>query len=132
MRGTSETDHAVDALEPALRALDEQLAEAAKAYRAAGGSLRKAQDAARTGNLREARRLLESAREASDTYLSAIAAAEESWQFPAEEYLGSEQYLTELRQVGQELGLDGLRVLDGRLYCYPNIVRVEPREVVVR
>jgi hypothetical protein len=127
-----QVDHAVGGLEPALRALDDQLAEVARVLKVAAQALRKAQEAARTGNLRDSRRLLESARETSDAYLLAIRAAEESWQFQAEDYLGSEQYLEELRLATEELGLEGVRVLDGRLYCYPNIVRVEAREAAVR
>ena len=132
MPGKSQTDYALNGLEPALQALDEQLAEAAKALRVATRTLRRAQDAARSGNLRESERVLESARETSEAYLRAIRAAEESWQFPAEDYLGSEQYLDELRLASEELGLQGTRVLDGRLYCFPNIVHPEPREVAVR
>jgi hypothetical protein len=121
-----------DGLESALQALDNQLAEAANALKTASQSLRKAQEAARTGNLRDARRLLETARETAHTYLTAIHAAEESWQFPVDEYFGADRYLDELRQATVELDLQGVRVLDGRLYCYPNIVRVEPREGTVR
>jgi hypothetical protein len=132
MDGTAQTNSAGEGIEPALRALEDHLAVGARAYKVAGLALRKAQDAARTGNLRDMRRLLESARQASEQCAQAIRAAEASWLFPAEEYLASEQYLADLRQASQALGLEGIRVLDGRLYCYPNIVRVEPRDVVVR
>jgi hypothetical protein len=129
--GSSQADQPVG-LEEALQALDAQLAEAADLLKAAQKSLRKAQDAARTGNVRDSRRLLETARAASDAYLRAIRLVEESWEFRAEEYLGSDAYLDELRSATEGLGLEGVRVLDGRLYCYPNIVRVEARELAVR
>jgi hypothetical protein len=132
MQGRSQGDHAAGGLEPALQALDDQLDEAARALKIAVQSLRKAQNAARTGNLRDSRRLLETARENSEAYSRAVRVAEESWQFEAEDYLGSERFLDELRRAAEELGLHGVRVLDGRLYCYPNIVRMEARDVAVR
>jgi hypothetical protein len=132
MPGTSDVDHAVGRLEPALEGLDAQLMEADSALKTATRALRKARDAARTGNLREIRRLLEGARDTSDAYLRVTQHAEESWDFQAEQYLASKQYLDELRSVTEELGLQSVRVLDGRLYCYPNIVRIEARELAVR
>ena len=49
-----------------------------------------------------------------------------------EDYLASDDYLDELRATAVEVGVDGARVLDGRRYSYPHIVRIEARDLAVR
>jgi hypothetical protein len=121
-----------ECLEPALGALEARLAEVARSLKAATQALKKAQDAARTGNLRDLNRLLEAAGNSAAAYARDIQRAGTSWTFSGEDYLASEQYLGELQATAAELGVGGARVLDGRLYSYPHIVRVETRELAVR
>ena len=56
-----------------------------------------AQDAARTGNLRDLKRLLESADDLAAAYVRDVQRAGTSWAFSGEDYLASNQYLDELR-----------------------------------
>jgi hypothetical protein len=119
-------------LEPALSMLDAQLAEAARSLKSATRALKKAQDGARTGNLRDIKRMLAAAAASGDVYLEAVRRTESTWAFAGEDYLASDMYLDELRSIAVELGVQGVRVLDGRLYSYPNIVRVEARDLAVR
>jgi hypothetical protein len=132
MQPPAEADASGERLEPALSALDAQLAQAARSLKAATQALKKAQDAARTGNLRDLKRLLESARDSAAGYLHDMQRAQTSWAFSGEDYLVSDQYLDELLATAAEQGVGGARVLDGRLYSYPNIVRVEARDLAVR
>jgi len=132
MQPPAEVDPVGERLEPALGQLDARLAEAARSLKAATQALKKAQDAARTGNLRDLKRLLETADESAAAYLRDLRHAGTSWTFSGEDYLASHQYLDELRRTAAELGVGGARVLDGRLYSYPHIVRVEARELAVR
>jgi len=132
MRPPAEADPVGDRLEPALGALDARLAEAAKSLKGASQALKKAQDAARTGNLRDLKRLVAAAAYSAEAYLREIRRAETSWEFSGEDYLASDEYMDELRATAAELGVRGVRVLDGRLYSYPHIVRVEARDLSLR
>jgi hypothetical protein len=132
MQPPAEVDPIGARLEPALGALDAQLAEAARSLKSATQALKKAQDAARTGNLRELMRLLQAAGDSASAYLDGMRRAETSWTLSGEDYLASAHYLDELRATAVELGVSGVRVLDGRLYSYPHIVRVEARDIAVR
>jgi hypothetical protein len=132
MQPPAESDSVGERLEPALGSLDGRLAEAAKSLKAATQALKKAQDAARTGNLRDLRRLLETAADSVAAYVRDLQRAGTSWAFSEENYLASPQYLDELRSAATQLGVGGARVLDGRLYSYPYIVRVEARDLAVR
>jgi len=128
----AEADPVGERLEPALQALDADLAEAARSLKSATQALKKAHDAARTGNLRDLKRLLAAAADSAAAYIREIGRVETGWEFSAEDYLASDRYLDELRATAAELGVRGVRVLDGRLYSYPHIVRVEPRDLAVR
>jgi len=132
MQPPAEADSIGERLEPALEALDAQLAEKAKSLKGASQALKKAHDAARTGNLRELNRLLAAAADAAEAYLREIRRAQNAWQFSGEDYLASDRYLAELRATAAGLGVGGVRVLDGRLYSYPHIVRVEPHDLSLR
>jgi hypothetical protein len=132
MQPPAEADPIGERLEPALQALDAQLAEAAKVLKSGTQALKKAHDAARTGNLRDLKRLVAAAVDSAEAYRREIQRAETSWEFSAEDYLASDEYLDELRATAAELGVGGVRVLDGRLYSYPHIVRVEARDLALR
>jgi hypothetical protein len=132
MQPPAEADSVGERLEPALGSLDARLAEAAKSLKAATQALKKAQDAARTGNLRDLKRLLEAADDSASAYVRDLQRAGNSWAFSGEDYLASDRYLDELRAMAAELGVSGVRVLDSRLYSYPHIVRVEARDLAVR
>lgn len=132
MQPSAEADPRGDRLEPALGALDAQLAEAARSLKVATRALKKAQDAARTGNLRDLERVLEAARDSAAAFEQDAKRAEASWAFSGEAYLASDHYLDELRAAAAELGVGGVRVLDGRLYSFPHIIRVEARDLAVR
>src|SRR5215471_8212823 len=129
MQGTDEDEpHRVGGqLETSLQALQDQLGEAARALKAATQALRKAEDAARAGNLREPPRLIEAAAITTEAYLELIKRTEQTLALPRDDYLASPQFLAEVQSATEKLGVQGVRVLDGRLYCYPTILRVEPR-----
>jgi len=132
MQPPSEANAVGERLESALEALDAQLAETAKSLKGATQALKKAQDAARTGNLRDLKRLLAAAADSAAAYVREIRRAETSWEFSGEDYLASDEYLDELRATAAELSVGGVRVLDGRLYSYPHIVRLEARDLALR
>src|SRR5438105_11093349 len=88
----AETDPLGEQLEPALETLDTWLAEAARSLKGATLALKNAHDAARTGNLRELKRLLAAVAETAEAYLREVRRTEALWEFSAEEYLASDQY----------------------------------------
>ncbi len=103
MQPPAGVDSVGERLEPALGALDARLAEAARSLKAATQALKKAQDAARDGNLRDLKRLLEAAGDSAAAYVRDLQRAETSWAFSGEDYLASDQYLDELRATAAEL-----------------------------
>lgn len=129
---TFEREAPAESLETALTALEARLAESGKALKVATQALKKAQDAARTGNLRDLERLLTGADDSARAYVNDLRAAQGSWSFAAESHLSSGDYLAELLEIAADDGVKGVRVLDGRLYSYPHIIRVESRDLGVR
>jgi hypothetical protein len=132
MQPPAEADPVGERLEPALEVLEARLAEVARSLKTATQALKKAHDAARTGNLRDLNRLLEAAVDSAAAYAGETQRAQSSWAFSGETYLASDHYLDELRATATERGVGGARVLDGRLYSFPHIVRVEARDLAVR
>lgn len=117
-------------LEASLVALDTRLAINERALKDASRALRKAREAARVGNVRDLSRLLSASSEAADEL--ARSAHDTSWEFPTQEFLSSGGYLLDLRRALAEAGVDNAREVDGRLYCFPHLVRVDARDLSLR
>lgn len=117
-------------LEAALGALEARLAKNERALKEAGQALRKAREAARVGNVRDLSRLLASSSETADEL--ARSARDTSWEFPAQEFLASGGYLLDLRRALADVGVENAREVDGRLYCFPHLVRVDARDLSLR
>ncbi len=132
MEPTAQSETLAGSLESALEGLDAGLAEAAKSLKTATQAFKKAQEASRLGNLRDLNRLLSSAAAAADDYLRHIRGVGAAWTFEINGYVGSDAHLDELKKAAEQMGLRGARVIDNRLYCYPNIIRADPRDFALR
>ena len=130
--GSAEIDLTVTqgSLESALASLEARLADHEKALKEAGRALRRAREAARTGNVRDLNKLLGTSVEA--TAQLAQVTSQATWDFPTQQFLASGAYLPELRQALEEAGVDNAREVDGRLYCFPHLVRVDAKDLSLR
>ena len=117
-------------LEQALAKTEADAAVTLKAADGVRGSLRKFLAAAKVGNLRELRSSIEAADKAMAALRQQFANAKEGWNFDEERYFADGFYSTEIISTGQQAGV---RIFerDERLYCYPALIQISPRDKAV-
>jgi hypothetical protein len=118
---------AAASLEATLAGLDDRLATTARALAAAQKQLKQAVEASRQGNLREVPRALDGVVAASATLAQTALDAQRSWSFDGQHHLEN-GYVAELLARADADGLTGAREVDGQLYSYPVIVKVDARD----
>jgi len=116
-------------LESALVQLDERLGATARALAAAHKRLKQAVEASRQGNVRELPGALESLVESSATLAQTAVNAHGSWAFDSRGHLEAGDYVAELLAQAGTDGLAGAREVDGQLYSFPVIVKVDARDL---
>jgi hypothetical protein len=119
-------------LEDALEGLDERLAAAARALATAQRQVRLATEAARQGNLRDLPRALDGLVKSSAALLEAANAAQRSWTFDGQRHLEEGRYVAELLSRARADGLEGAREVDGQLYSFPVILKVDARDLALK
>ncbi len=119
-------------METHLQQLDEQLLEAERSLKAATQALKKAKDAARDGNVRDLDKLIATASEAAAKFGQTLTKAGRSWSFPVEEHLVTGAYFGELAQAAAAAGLRNVREVDGQLFSYPYILKLDARDRSIR
>lgn len=117
-------------LEQALAKTQAAADAALSAAGAVGRTLKKFRKASSEGNLRDVRATLEAAEHSMKTLRQEFANAKESWDFDAEDYLSNGQFAQELLRTAQAMGVR-LFEQDDRLYCYPALIRIDPKERAV-
>ncbi len=117
-------------LEKALASTQADIESALKLASSVAASLRKVRSAAATGNLRDLRPALLSAEQAITALRQQFANAREGWDFDEEGYLSSDGFPSELIDAGSRAGI---RIFeqDDRLYSYPALIRVLPKDRAV-
>ena len=108
-------------------------ADAEAALKAASGlvkALKRAQGAARQGQVRDWHAAVETARQGISTLEQEVSNLRESWRFDEESHLQSGAFN---RELIEQATADGVRIseLDNRLYCYPALIRVLPGDRAV-
>jgi hypothetical protein len=114
--------------EAELARLDERLGATQKVLTDAQRQLRQAVEASRQGNLRDLPRLLNSVVEATGKFAQTALDTQRSWAFDGLRHLEEGGYVAELATTAQAAGLDGLREVDGQLYCFPVTIKVDVRD----
>lgn len=117
-------------LELALSDLEGQLQIAAKAAKSAVAGLKKAQTSAKVGLLRDLNQSLAEGRNAANRFAEQMANANSSWKFEVEPYFADGGYLKELLQEAERAGLK-LFERDGRVYCFPMLLRLSGKDMAV-
>lgn len=111
-------------LEAAFAAIENEATTAQKAADGLTKSLRRLRAAAKTGQVGEIEKQVAAAAQRATEAAEAARRLPGAWQFD-ETYL-AQGYSEELRQAADEAGVR-LIERDGRLYCFPLLLRIEPR-----
>jgi hypothetical protein len=130
--GTPSTSPREAGLETALAQLDGRLAAAQRALMAAQRQLKQVAEASRQGNARDLPRLLDGAAETADALALAALEAKRSWAFDGQRHLDGGAYVAELMRRAEMDGLDGVREVDGQLYSFPVVVKVDSRDLSLK
>lgn len=119
-----------DEFEQALGAAQADVEAAAKAAGAVTRELKKARAAAVTGQVRELRKALNAAAELSAELADQVSKAGVAYDVDESELLESGAYLKELLAAAAAAELQMFEE-DGRLLCYPSLVRVLPADAAI-
>lgn len=121
----------VSDFEESLRALDARLERVQKLGRAVAAAIARARSAVKTGRAAEIPKGLAAI---GQRIAEADAAAEdlaEQWNFDTAAYLSDGRFLGDLKAAAREQGLSMVES-DGRIYCFPLLLRIEPRDMAVK
>ena len=117
-------------IEAALAGLAAKIADAQKVSDALSRSLKKLRQATETGHVADLEKGLQTIAERGQEAEAAARSLAGAWDFDARSHLQS-AYVEELRREAAGQGLS-LFEKDGRLYAFPLILRLEPREAAIR
>ena len=118
-------------LEQQLTNLDGKLAEAQKVAGALVAALRRTRAGAKSGHIPDIEKGLPAIRQRAEEALAVAGELEGAWQFDVSKYMFSGTYLSELKEAAAEIGLQMFEK-DGRIYCFPLIVRIDAKDSAVR
>ena len=121
----------MSAFENELDRLDSSLASAQKSAAALLAAIRKARAAAQEGRIAEIEKGLPAIRQMASDVAAQGDALAQAWRFDVAAHLGSDAYVAELGAAAAEAGLR-MFDRDGKIYAFPLILRIEPREAAVR
>ncbi len=117
-------------LEQALSRTEADANAAIQAAATVTSALRRVRKAAKTGDTKTLAASLEVVGVAQTRLGEQIANSKEGWDFDVETYMGDGLYLRELLEAGRKGGLE-IHESDGRLFSYPSVVRLSPKERAV-
>jgi hypothetical protein len=118
-------------LEHELLVLEGRLQASHKAARALLKAVGSAERAARLGHVGEIERRLQEVGQRAVEASSAAMALDGAWSFDLTAYMADGSYLAELEAAAAEAGLR-LFEKDGRIYCFPLLLRLDSKERAVR
>ena len=117
--------------EAELDRLDGRLEKAQKAADNLVKSLKRTRRAARDGNVSDVVKGLSGLEAQLADAQSAAADLAGAWSFDTSAYMADGRYLADLQRAAGEMQLE-LFERDGRIYCFPLILRLEPSQSAVR
>jgi hypothetical protein len=117
-------------MESALSEAERAIEQAVRAAAVATGALKKALAGARTGQIKELRKALAAAEQATAGLAEQASGAAAGFTFDEQAYLASGGYVRELLAVADARGVSIFEE-DGQLLCYPSLVRVVSAEAAV-
>jgi len=114
-----------------LNALDQRLEKAQKAAESLVNGLKRSRKSVRDGNVSELVRGLNALDARLTEAQSAARGLSDAWRFDTSAYMADGRFLADLRAAAGEQQLE-LFERDGRIYCFPLILRLEPSQSAVR
>lgn len=121
-----DVDH-LNSLEKALAKTEADADAALKTATTAVSALKKFCLSAKTGNLRELRKTIESVEQAITALSQQFIKAKEGWIFDEEAHLSGRAFLSEILEAAGQIGVK-IFEQDDRLYCYPFLIHILPNE----
>lgn len=124
-----QTDGALS-LERALAKTESDAEAVLKAAAAVSTAAKRLRAAAQVGNLRALGPCITAAEQAIAALRQQFANTKEGWDFDEDSYLGSGAFPSELLETAERMNVR-IFELDDRLYCYPALIRVLPKDRAV-
>jgi hypothetical protein len=121
----------VSDFEDSLLSLDSQLEKVQKLGKAVVTAIARARTAVKTGQAAEIEKGLAAIGQRIAEADAAAAGLAQQWNFDTASYLADGRFLDDLRAAAREEGLS-LFENDGRIYCFPLLLRVESKDMAVK
>jgi hypothetical protein len=121
----------VSDFEESLLALDARLEELQKLGKAVVSAIGRTRIAVKVGRATEITRGLGTISQRIEEVNGATHGLENSWSFDTSSYLADGRFLDDLKAAAAEKGLS-LFEKDGRVYCFPLLLRVDPKDTAVK
>lgn len=118
-------------LEGKLSALDDKAQATAKGVKGLAAALRRLTAETRVGRIGEIEKALPVVERRAQEVAESARDLAASWEFDAPRYLADRRFVAELADAARSTGLE-LFERDGRIYCFPLLLRVEPGESALR
>jgi hypothetical protein len=111
--------------------LDARLEDAQKLGRAVIAAISRARAAVKVGRVDDIAKGLDAVSQRLGEASAAAAELAGGWDFDASAYLADGRFIDDLKKAGAQRGIS-LFENDGRIYCFPLLLRVDPRENAVK
>lgn len=117
--------------EQSLNALDAQLQEIQKAGKAVVSAVARARSATKLGRASEIAKLLDDIAKRIGEAGTVAGGLPNGWSFDTTSYLADGRFLADLKSASADRGVS-LFEKDGRIYCFPLLLRVDPKENAIK
>jgi hypothetical protein len=121
----------VSDFEASLAALEARLEEVQKRGKAVMSAIARARTAAKLGRTGDILKSLDEIAKRLGEADAAAAGLAQSWQFDTSAYLAGGRFLDDLKRAAAQTGLE-LFEHDGRIYCFPLLLRPDPKTAAVK
>ena len=116
--------------EEALQRTQGDVEVAIKAVQSVGKALKKVKRSIQTGDVKPVTKQMEAVEQALTRFEEAFQASRDGWDFDEESYFNSEEFFHEILAEAKAAGVD-IYEMDGRLFCYPSIIKLLPSDRAV-
>ncbi len=116
--------------EQALQRTQAELDAAINAALAAVNTLKRARKSVQTGDIKPLPRQFDAADAAIDKLTETLRQTRESWDFDADAYFSGSDFIEEIMSEAERAGIS-IHEMDGRLFCYPCILKPLPADYAV-
>ena len=117
--------------EERLLGLDARLEEAQKLGKAVMAAIGRVRTAVKVGRVGDIAKGLDAISQRLDEANAAAGGLANGWSFDASAYLADGRFIVDLKQAAAEKGIS-LFENDGRIYCFPLLLRIDPKENAVK